>query len=367
MKYRSKETDLLALACLASMVVGATSNVSWADTAAELFSKPVEVFIPNPSDITDVETRTWEPPAPVDRDMFICASFPTMQDPYWLAANYGIVSEARRLGVKVDILNAGSFKNLSTQVSQLNDCAVKGADAVLVAPISAEGVSSAVRSLSKAGIPVVNIIPRIADGTDLAGRSTLDYFQVGVASAQYLLEEVGDSETNVALFPGPPGADWAARTVQGFESVIAGTNVTLVTTKFGNTDKSSQYNLIADTLNATPDLDWVVSNAVGADAAVSAISAAGLAGKVKIGSTYQTGPVRDAILNGTIEWALNDNVAVMASIGLDMAVMAVNGELEKGLEVWPVPQKLTIKNADAIEAVAGFAPLNYEPVFSVSP
>lgn len=366
MKYKCNN-DLFAAACLVSVALGATSTASWADSADELFSKPVEVFVPNPSDMTDVETSTWEPPAPVDRDIFICASFPTMQDPYWLAANYGIVTEARRLGVTLDILNAGSFKNLSTQVSQLNDCAAKGADAVLVAPISAEGVSSAVRALSKAGIPVVNIIPRIADGTDLAGRSTLDYYQVGVASAQYLLEEIGDAEANVALFPGPPGADWAARTVQGFESVIAGTNVNLVTTKFGNTDKSAQYNLIADTLNATPDLDWVVSNAVGADAAVSAISAAGLAGKVKIGSTYQTGPVRDAILEGTIEWALNDNVAVMASIGLDMAVKAISGDLDEGMEVWPVPQKLTIENADAIETVAGFAPEGYEPVFSVSP
>lgn len=346
---------------------GLSAGVAFAEDSSAIFSKPIKVFIPDKSDVRKVSESVWHPPAKAEKKGYVCVSFPTMQDPYWIAANYGIVTEAKRLGVQVDILNAGSFSNLSAQVNQLNDCAAKGADAVLVAPISAEGVSSAVSSLTKSGIPVINIIPRIAAADNLMGRSTLDYYQVGIASAKYLKESIGDAPVKVALLPGPAGADWAARTLEGFKAGIADSKIEIVAIKYGDTDKNTQYNLVADTLNTFPDLNWVIGNAVAADAASGAVKAAGLSGKVKIGSTYQTGPVRDGIEKGDIEWALSDNVALMASIGLDMAVKAIDGALEQGTEVWPVPQKLTKDNATSDAATAGFAPNGFKPVFSVRP
>lgn len=353
-----------ATAVLATCLFAASA---YAQETPDIFSKPIKVFVPDKNNVTKVSESVWIPPAQATRKSYICVSFPTMQDPYWIAANYGIVTEAKRLGVEVDILNAGSFTNLSTQVNQLNDCAAKGAEAVLLAPISADGVASAVASLKNSGIPVINIIPRIAEGANLAGRSTLDYYQVGFASAQYLKESVGDAKVKVALFPGPPGADWAVRTIDGFKAGIKDTKIELVTIKFGDTDKNTQYNLIADTLNAVPDLDWVVGNAVAADAAIGAIRAAGLASKVQIGSTYQTGPVRTGIEQGAIQWALSDNIVLMASIGLDMGVKAIEGSLEPGTEIWPIPQKLTRDNVMAEASAAGFAPDGFKPIFSVKP
>jgi protein TorT len=338
-----------------------------AKAPADIVSNPIKVFIPNKQDVTKVSESTWKPPVKAAKPWYICASFPTMQDPYWVAAAYGVITEAKRLGVKVDILNAGSFSNLSVQVNHLNDCAAKGADAVLVAPISSDGVAQPVASLKKSGIPVINIIPRIASDANLAGRATLDYYQVGLASAQYLKESVGNAAVKVALFPGPAGAEWASRTVDGFKTGIKGTKIELVTAKYGNTDKNTQYNLIADTLSAVPNLDWIIGNAVAADAAVGAVKAAGRQGKVKIGSTYQTGPVKAEIQEGTVQWALSDNVVWMGSIGIDMAVKALEGTLEQGIEIWPVPRKLTKENAQSEASAAGFAPEGYKPVFSVRP
>ncbi len=357
----------VAFAASAMLAACLFTTSAYAQETADIVSKPIKVFVPDKNDVTKVSETIWTPPAKAAKKSYICVSFPTMQDPYWIAANYGIVTEAKRLGVEVDILNAGSFTNLSTQVNQLNDCAAKGAEAVLVAPISAEGVASAVASLKKSGIPVINIIPRIAEGANLAGRSTLDYYQVGIASAQYLKESVGDAKVKVALFPGPPGADWAVRTIDGFKAGIKDSKIELVTIKFGDTDKNTQYNLVADTLNAVPDLDWVVGNAVAADAAIGAIKAAGLTSKVQIGSTYQTGPVRTGIEQGAIRWALSDNIVLMSSIGLDMGVKAIEGSLEPDTEIWPVPQKLTRENVMAEASSGGFAPDGFKPVFSVKP
>lgn len=363
---RPWKKSFATLLASASVMCVVTNGAARADAETDLVSKPIPVLIPDEKDIRRTTASTWTPPEKARQQIYVCVSFPTMQDPYWIAINYGIVAEAKRLGISLDILNAGSYNNLSTQINQINDCAAKGADAIMIAPISVEGVAQTIASLKNSGIPVVNFVPRIPDGTNLAGRSTIDYYQVGLASAEYLKASVGDAAIKVALFPGPPGADWTARTYEGFKDGIAGTGITLVSNKYGDTDKNTQYNLVADTLNATPDLDWVVGNAVAADAAIGAIKAAGLDGKVKIGSTYQTEPVRTGLRDGTIEWALNDNAVWQGSIATDMAVLAVQRELPAGAEVWPIPQKLTKDNADAAAAATGFAPHGFKPVFSVS-
>src|SRR5436190_739338 len=37
----------------------------------------------------------------------MCVSFPHMKDAYWIAVDYGVVSESRRLGVKMQLVEAG--------------------------------------------------------------------------------------------------------------------------------------------------------------------------------------------------------------------------------------------------------------------
>ena len=45
-----------------------------------------------------------------------------MKDAYWLAVNYGVAEEAKRLGVKMNLVEAGGYTNLNKQISQIEDC-----------------------------------------------------------------------------------------------------------------------------------------------------------------------------------------------------------------------------------------------------
>src|SRR5256886_6547731 len=58
----------------------------------------------------------------------MCVSFPHMKDAYWIAVDYGVVSESRRLGVKLQLVEAGGYTNLAKQVSQIEDCVAQGAN-----------------------------------------------------------------------------------------------------------------------------------------------------------------------------------------------------------------------------------------------
>ena len=45
-----------------------------------------------------------------------------MKDAYWLGVDYGVVDEARQLGVKLNVVEAGGYTELNKQISQIEDC-----------------------------------------------------------------------------------------------------------------------------------------------------------------------------------------------------------------------------------------------------
>lgn len=52
----------------------------------------------------------------------ICAIYPHLKDSYWLSVNYGMVSEAEKLGVDLRVLEAGGYPNKTRQEQQLALC-----------------------------------------------------------------------------------------------------------------------------------------------------------------------------------------------------------------------------------------------------
>ena len=55
-----------------------------------------------------------------------------MKDAYWMAVNYGVVDESRRMGVTMQLVEAGGYVNLNKQISQIEDCVESGSDAVVI-------------------------------------------------------------------------------------------------------------------------------------------------------------------------------------------------------------------------------------------
>ena len=66
----------------------------------------------------------------------VCVTVPHLKDPIWVAANYGMITEAQRLGVEMQFLDAGGYGGVTEQVRQIEDCATQGADAIVVGAVS---------------------------------------------------------------------------------------------------------------------------------------------------------------------------------------------------------------------------------------
>src|ERR1700728_1404371 len=59
----------------------------------------------------------------------VCVLIPHLKDVFWKAVDFGTMDEARRLGVKATLFEAGGYENLPRQISQIDDCVAQGVDA----------------------------------------------------------------------------------------------------------------------------------------------------------------------------------------------------------------------------------------------
>ena len=133
----------------ATVLCGAVSSAY----AGDWFPYPVQVWEPafdmgsprKDIDYTPLEkaSKAWE----------ICVSFPHMKDAYWLGVNYGVAEETARLGVKMQLVEAGGYTELNKQISQIEDCVAAGADAVVIGAISFDGLNNTVKEIRSKGIP----------------------------------------------------------------------------------------------------------------------------------------------------------------------------------------------------------------------
>ena len=123
------------------------------------------------------ELETWEVPfdysspsravryQPLERatkKWRICASYPHLKDSYWLSVNYGMVLEAERLGVALQVVEAGGYPNLARQSAQINDCTAAGTDILVVGTVSFEGLTPTVLEIAER-MPVTAVVNDIAD------------------------------------------------------------------------------------------------------------------------------------------------------------------------------------------------------------
>ena len=305
---------------------------------------------------SDLATEDWR----------ICAVVPHLSDAYWVAVNYGMVEEARRLGVNLDFYEAGGYTELSTQISQIDDCVAGGADAVVIGAISADGLNAKVDQLIAQDIVVIDALNGIAN-KDVSARSVLSWRRIGTTVGEYLANNTRGE--NVAWFPGPPGAGWAEDANDGFADAVQGADANVVETKYGDTDKDTQLRLIEDTLQANAGVSVIAGNAVGADAA----AAAGLGNRAKIIGSYMTPETLANIEKGKVACAATDQPATQARVALDLTVRLLQGIPldEEKQRAYPAPYLVCGDEAEGAQPVSEFvpettfAPDDWKPVFTV--
>jgi protein TorT len=369
----------VAAALGAATLLGGAGSISYAQdatpaalphgTAADLegenWTWPVEWVVDG-----EKQPAMYEPIATesITKKWNICVSFPHLKDPYWLGADYGIAEEIRRDGATMQLFEAGGYTELDKQLSQMDDCVAQGAQAIILGAISADGVNAKVEEIVGKGIPVIDFVNGV-NTPKVSAHALVSFYDMGYTAGTYMKENLvsGDEPVQVAFFPGPQGAGWTDTAYQGFLDATKDTNIEVVDTKWGDTGRDIQLNLVEDVLQANPDIDFIVGNAQAAVSAIQAVREAGLEDSVKIMAFHQNPPVYDGIASGGILAASNDHTVIQGRMAVDMAIRLLEGQtLEPSNRAGPV---ITVMTPDNLKTdfvwESTFAPQDYKPEFTV--
>ena len=356
---------------------------------------PVQVY--NPA-CTDGDSKCWTDPAhknleivdyvplmpdEVDAKHHICVAFPHLKDSYWVGSAYGIIEEGKRLGQKITLTEAGGYTNLEKQISQIEDCIANDGEALVLAAISGDGNAKQVDELRRAGIPVVDLVNGV--NAEVDAKSLESYYSMGNIACQWVADQhpAGSGKVKLAWFPGPPGASWSVAGTQGCHDAVAGSDVEIVSVKWGDTGKEIQLKLIEDVLEAQMsggevDLDYIVGATVAAEAAVTAVRDRGLQDDVKVVSYYYSIGVHQYLSRGDIVMAPTDQVVLQSRISVEQAVRLLEGKPSftggrpefnntgRIVEhVQPVAGRVTPENVKDFDTSTTLAPKGWTPVFTV--
>lgn len=308
----------------------------------------------------------YAPLADASRPWRLCAAYPHLKDAYWLSVNYGMVEEAKRLGVALRVVEAGGYPNLDRQRAQIEACVEEGAEALILGAVSYEGLSDLVETLALK-VPVVAAVNDI-DPAGISAKAGVSWTEMGRAIGAYFarLHPKGSAPVKVAWFPGPKGAGWVGFVEAGFKAALADSAAEIVVTKWGDTGTEIQLILIEEALEEHPDIDYIVGSAVTAEAAVSVLRAQGLTGRIGVLADYFTHGVYRGIKRGKVLAAPTDSPVLQGRLAVDQAVRLLEGQLALP-HVGPQIRIVDGANVERFDSGDSLAPAWFTPTFTVEP
>lgn len=268
--------------------------------------------------------------------------FPHLKDPYWLGCNYGLIGEARRLGVSADVFVSDGYDDLVGQLRQMDEAIAARYDAIVVSPLSLTANNASIAKARAAGIPVFELA-NDSTSDDLTVKVTTSLKGMGFDALQWVIRDArkrGLKSVNVALLPGPEDAGWVKGEVDGTREAArkAPIKVNIVDIKYGDSDRIVQSQLAAQLfMEHGGKLDYLLGCTGCAPAAVLPAREAGLSGKLRIVAYDLTREIVGLVRSGAIVAAVDTKGVSQARVAVNVAVNYLEGGLR------PTPHTILVK------------------------
>lgn len=287
-----------------------------------------------------------------DGESFVIGtSVPSLEFTFFVAAQKSWEATAEELGVEALFFNGED--NQSKQNQDIEDMVTRGVDALVIIPITTEGVVPAIRHANENGIPVFTVDRSVADesGVEVVAHIGTNHEDMGEHAAQKFLEGLEelhpDAETwKVAELEGTPGSSAAIERGKGIHNILeADDRVEIVTSLTGEFSSTVALDVTEDILTANSDLHGIIShNDMMIEGALQAASGAGRAEDlVLFGMDGQISTV-EKVLSGEI-YGTSLQLPSMLGDGMKTALAYLNGE-EIEDNVWVPTELIHKENAE---------------------
>lgn len=308
--------------------------------------------------------------APASKPWRIAFLFPHIKDPYWVDCTYGLISEAKRLGVAVDIFPADGYDDLIGQLRKMDEAIAAKYDAIVISPISQTANNASIAKARKLNIPVFEMA-NDSTSDDLTIKVTSSLKGMGIDTTEWVIRDAqkrGLQSINIGLLPGPSDAGWVQGEVQGTREAArkAGIKVNIVDIRYGDSDLIGQSQLAEQMLiKHGKRLDYILGCTDCAPAAILPVKMAGLNTKTKIVAYGLTRELIGNIRKGEIVAATDVKAVSQARLVINAAVDFLEGRTKE------LPHTILIKLGMVDQSnYANYnydittAPKGYSPIFS---
>lgn len=312
----------------------------------------------------DGKPVTYEalPASEVTKKWNLCLLIPHTTNDVQRAYMYGYIEEAKRLGVKLTIYDAGGYGNVDKQLAQFDDCLTTKADAVIVFAVSTTGLNQKIKDARAAGVKVVD--NNVGVDTESDARVVVAYTGVGRRLGEQLTAKYpkGSGKASVVVIPGPAGIPWSEDTAKGFKDNIGNSDVVIEKVAYSQTSRLDQMPLVEDVLQTYPDLKAIVGLGTTAEAATNILREQGRTGEIGLYASYMTPDLVEPIRRGDVEVVAVENSVVIAKMTIDETVRLLENKLVYK-DVLPDVTLVTKENLDAAIPL-NFAPRDWKIQFS---
>jgi len=229
-----------------------------------------------------------------------------------------------------DVIVTQSDNDAQKQISNIQSMIARNVDAIIVTPISPDGIVPVLKQASDAGITVV-LSASGADTDDYASYVNVDDEAFGATGAEWLVEKLG-GEGKIVAINGIAGVPTSDLRFAGAKKVFdANPGIEVVSTIDGSWDQATTKTAVESLLAANPDIDGVWSQ--GGSMTLGAIEAFEAAG---VPLVPMTGEDSNGLLKKWTQLIADgdtgfDAIAVakptwISATALDNALAALRGE-----------------------------------------
>lgn len=254
----------------------------------------------------------------------------TLANPFWVDMEQGILEEAERLGIEVDIFAVSQEGDAEEQLRLFENVIAREYDGIAFAPITPVNLIPVISKANDLGIPVVNLDERVPSDT-LRDRGAFVYsfvttnnINVGEQAAEFVIEKLGAEGGKVAIIEGMAGNVSGDHRRDGFTNRIKQeSHIQIVASQPANWDRTQALNVATNILNRHPDVKAIyAANDTMALGALRAVENLGL--DVIVVGTDGIPEAIDAVKEGRLAATIAQDPAMIGKVGLRLLVRALN-------------------------------------------
>ncbi|HVO19009.1 MAG TPA: substrate-binding domain-containing protein [Anaeromyxobacter sp.] len=251
-----------------------------------------------------------------------------MSNAFTIEMANAVQTKAKELKANLTVFEAG--QDVAKQISQIESAVAQGYAAIMIEPVSVDGVVPAIEAAKKAGVVVVTLNQKIAKPEAADCYVGANPVEGGELEMETAAKAIGGKGT-VAFLLGPMGSDAQLGRTKGYENVLKkypGIKVAYQQTANWRTDEALK--LTENWLQTGTQLDAIVANNDGmAMGALKAVEDAKLGGKVKVYGLDATPDALAAVKDGRLAATISQSTTDQGMMAMETAYKIVGGAKPK--------------------------------------